>query len=329
MYPPTGVTDQEVSPPMSSENVVGTMLIAPHQFPHLDRERALAEEFGIELVEASDKDAFRAGIPDAAVVMVAPYARVEAHDFRAMKSCRAVVRYGMGYDNIDVAAATVPVSIVPGTASEEVASHALAMGLALSRRIPQGVASIRDGGWAGSVGFDTPKLTDLDVGVLGMGRIGRYVATWWSALGARVRAYDPFAEFDSVPSASVDEILEGSDVISLHVPLNDDTRHLVAADTIARMRPGVVIVNVSRGGLIDEAALAGALRSGRVAGAGLDVFSEEPLPSGHVLRDAPNVILTPHVAWRSNRSLDALQEAAVHRARLALTQQPLPDVVSG
>jgi D-3-phosphoglycerate dehydrogenase len=313
---------------MSSEKVIGTMLIAPHQFPHVDRERALAEEFGIELVEAPDGVSFRAGIPDAAVVMVTPYARVEAEDFQAMKSCRAVVRYGMGYDNIDVATATVPVSIVPGTASEEVASHALAMGLALARRIPQGSASIRDGGWAGSVGFDAPKLTDLDVGVLGMGRIGRYVATWWSALGARVRAYDPFTDFDTIPSAAMEEILEGSDVISLHVPLNDDTRHLVSAGTLARMRPGAVIVNVSRGGLIDEIALADALRSGHIAGAGLDVFSEEPLPSAHVLRDAPNVVLTPHVAWRSDQSLDALQEAAVDRARRALTGQPLPDVVN-
>jgi len=313
---------------MTTSNILGTILIAPHQFPNVDRERALAEEFGVALIEAPDKHAFRAAIPDAAVVMVTPYARVDAEDFAAMKHCRAVVRYGMGYDNIDVAAATVPVSIVPGTASEEVASHALALGLALARRIPQGSAAIARGAWAGSVGYDTPRLTDLDVGVLGMGRIGRYVATWWSALGARVRAYDPFTKFSDVPSASMQDILEDSDVISLHVPLNDDTRHLISASTLARMRRGAVVVNVSRGGLIDETALADALRSGHIAGAGLDVFADEPLPASHALRDAPNAILTPHVAWRSNRSLDALQEAAVDRARRALTGDPLPDVVS-
>lgn len=313
---------------MTNGKIPGTILIAPHQFPHIDREHALAEEFGLELIEARDKQGFRAGIADAAVVMVTPYARVEAEDFAAMKNCRAVVRYGMGYDNIDVAAATVPVSIVPGTASDEVASHALAMGLALARRIPQGSAAIAEGAWAGGVGFDTPKLTDLDVGVLGMGRIGKRVATWWSVLGARVRAYDPFAEFSEIPAASVPEILEGSDVISLHVPLNDETRHLISAPTLARMRRGAVVVNVSRGALVDEVALADALRSGRIAGAGLDVFADEPLPEGHPLRSAPNVLLTPHVAWRSNRSLDALQEAAVARARNALTGEPLPDVVS-
>lgn len=313
---------------MTNGETSGTILIAPHQFPHVDRERALAEEFGLELVEAKEKETFRAGMPDAAIVMVTPYARVEAEDFAAMKACRAVVRYGMGYDNIDVAAATVPVSIVPGTASEEVASHALAMGLALARRVPQGGAQIAQGAWAGSVGYDAPKLSDLDVGVLGLGRIGRYVANWWGALGARVRAYDPFARIDGINQASLSEVLEGSDVVSLHVPLNDDTHHLVSAPRLARMRRGAAIVNVSRGGLIDETALVDALRSGHISGAGLDVFAEEPLPEGHVLRSAPNVILTPHVAWRSNQSLDALQEAAVLRARHALTGQPVPDLVN-
>lgn len=313
---------------MTTGEILGTILMAPHQYPNLDRERALAEEFGLELIEAKDRQEFRASIPDAAVVLVTPYARVEAEDFAAMKHCRAVVRYGIGYDNIEVSAATVPVSIVPGSASEEVASHALAMGLALARRLPQGSAAISAGGWAGSVGYDAPKLTELEVGVLGMGRIGRYVAAWWAALGARVRAYDPFAEFANVPSASVREILEGSDVISLHVPLNEDTRHIISADTLATMRKGAVIVNVSRGGLIDDVALAEALTSGHIAGAGLDVFDEEPLPEGHVLRGAPNVILTPHVAWRSNRSLDALQEAGVSRARSALRGEPIPDVVN-
>lgn len=316
---------------MSAADVLGTILIAPHQYPELDRERALAVEFGLELVEAKDKEEFRRAIPDAAVVMVTPYARVEAVDFDSMKHCRAVVRYGIGYDNIDVLAAAdagVPVSIVPGTASEEVGSHALAMGLALARRIPQGQSAISSNAWAGNIGYDAPKLSDLDVGVVGMGRIGQHVATWWAALGARVRAYDPFTSFAQVPSASLKEVLEDSDVVSLHLPLSDATRHIVDADVLRRMRKGVVVVNVSRGGLIDEEALAEALVSGHIAGAGLDVFTEEPLPQEHVLRSAPNVILTPHVSWRSNQSLDALREGAVLRARQALTGEPLLDVVS-
>ncbi|GAB2873285.1 C-terminal binding protein [Streptomyces mayteni] len=308
----------------------GVLLVAPHQFPHLDRERALAEEFGLELVAGTDQATFSGAMANAEVVMVTPYAKVTAGDVAAMRGCKAVVRYGMGYDNIDVdaaAAAGVPVSIVPDASTEEVATHALAMGLALSRRLPQGQAVIRDGGWAGRIAYDTPKLTDLQVGVVGMGRIGRMVATSWAAIGARVRAHDPVASFAQVPAVSLAQVIEESDVVSLHLPLTDQTRHLISGEVLGRMRPGAVVVNVSRGGLVDETALAQALYSGHIAGAALDVFAQEPLPAGHALRNAPNAILTPHIAWRSTTSLGALQEGAVARARLALAGDLLVDVV--
>ncbi|OUS83518.1 C-terminal binding protein [Rhodococcus sp. NCIMB 12038] len=317
----------------SSSNLrdLGTILVAPHQFPEVEREKRLADEFGMEIIISPDVQSFHAAIPDAALVLVTPYARVEAADFDAMKRCVAVIRYGIGYDNIDVEAARkagVPVSIVPGAASEEVGSHAFTMGLALARRIPAGQESIAGGGWAGSIGLDTPRFSELDVAVIGMGRIGRRVAEWYSAVGANVRAYDPFIEFDTVPAAPLDELLEQSDVVSLHLPLTTETRHFVSADVLKRMRKGSTIVNVSRGGLIDEEALADALRSGHIAGAGLDVFSQEPLPADHVLRNAPNLIMTPHVSWRSNRALETLQEGVVLRCRQALTGQPLSDLVT-
>lgn len=309
----------------------GTILVAPHHFPDLNREQALAEELGYELVAAADADAFRAGLPEASVVMVTPYARLTADDYPAMPKTRAVIRYGMGYDNIDVDAAAkagIPVAIVPGTASEEVASHAFAMGLALVRRLPAGDAAIRENGWAGIIGYDTPVLSDLRIGVLGLGRIGQHVARMWSAVGAQVSGYDPFISDVPVANATLDSVLEESDVVSLHLPLNEGTQHLISADALSRMRQGAVVVNVSRGGLIDEEALARALASGRIGGAGIDTFSQEPLPPEHPLRSTPNTILTPHIAWRSNRSTGALQEGAVERARLALTGQPLTDVVN-
>ncbi|MEU7488111.1 C-terminal binding protein [Streptomyces sp. NPDC042319] len=309
----------------------GTILVAPHHFPDLHREHALADELGYELVAAPDVDAFRAGLPDAEIVMVTPYARLTAEEFPIMKKCRAVIRYGMGYDNIDVAAATkasIPVAIVPGTASEEVASHAFAMGLALARRIPTGDAAIRSFGWAGAIGYDTPVLSQLEVGVVGLGRIGQHVARMYSAVGARVRGYDPFTADGPVELGSLESVLENSDIVSLHLPLNDDTHHLVDEAVLTRMRKGAVVVNVSRGGLIDEEALAAALKSGHIAGAGIDTFSHEPVAGGNPLRSAPNTILTPHIAWRSNRSTGALQDGAVQRARLALTGQPLIDLVN-
>lgn len=123
-------------------------------------------------------------------------------------------------------------------------------------------------------------------------------------------------------------MLEHSDIVSLHLPLSVDTRHLISSEVLQRMRKGSAIVNVSRGGLIDEIALAEALKSGHIAGAGLDVFSQEPLPANHVLRGAPNLIMTPHVSWRSNRALESLQESLVLRCRQALTGQPLSDLVT-
>jgi D-3-phosphoglycerate dehydrogenase len=314
-----------------TNQLTGTIVVAPHHFPDLDRERALADEFGLELVATPDVESFRAAIADAAIVLVTPYATLTAEDFPRMRNCVAVVRYGIGYDNIDVTAANeagIPVSIVPGTASEEVASHAVAMGLALVRRLPAGDGSIRSGGWAGTIGYETPPLSRLDVGVVGMGRIGQHVARMYAALGTQVRAYDPFVQITEVPSATLDDVIRASDVVSLHIPLTDETRGLISADVLAAMRPGAVIVNVSRGGLVDEEALADALASGRIAGAGLDTFSREPVADDHPLRDAPNTILTPHIAWRSNQSIGALQAGAVARVRLALTNQPLIDVVS-
>jgi D-3-phosphoglycerate dehydrogenase / 2-oxoglutarate reductase len=316
---------------MSASATTGPIVVAPHHFPDLRREEELAAELGLAVIAAADSAAFHEAVPDAQIVMMTPYATLTAADFTRMTRCRGVVRYGMGYDNIDVQAAAkagVPVSIVPGTASEEVASHAVALGLALTRRVGLGNDAIAGGAWNGEIAYDTPRLTELQVGVIGMGRIGQIVARMFTALGSRVRAYDPVAKVTDAETATLDDIIENSDLISLHVPLNSDTKNLISSDVLDRVKPGAMIVNVSRGGLIDESALATALRSGRLGGAGLDVFSTEPLPAGHVLRGAPGLLLTPHIAWRSNRSLDALREGAVERARLALTGQPMPDVVS-
>lgn len=309
----------------------GTILVAPHHFPDLDRENALASEFGYELVAASDAEEFREALSTADIVMVTPYARLTAEDFPVMRECKAVIRYGIGYDNIDVAAAKqagIPVSIVPGTASEEVASHAFAMGLALARRLPAGDTAIRNHAWGGIIGYDTPVLSQLEVGVVGLGRIGHHVARMYAAVGAAVRAYDPFVTESEFAISGLQDVLENSDIVSLHLPLNDDTWNLISANVLNRMRRGAVIVNVSRGGLIDETALAEALSSGHIAGAGIDTFAQEPVAVEHPLRSSPNTILTPHIAWRSTRSTGALQEGAVDRVRLALTGRPLIDLVT-
>lgn len=316
---------------MTKSNSRGTILVAPHHFPDLDREQSVASEFEYSLVAAPDEESFRAKLPDAEIVMITPYAKLTADDFPKMTKCKAVIRYGIGYDNIDVDAASaagIPVSIVPGTASEEVASHAFAMGLSLVRRLPAGHDAIRNLGWGGIIGYDTPVLSSLEVGVVGMGRIGQHVARMYSAVGCAVKAYDPFFNSDDVPMTSLEDVLQNSDVVSLHLPLNNETWNLISADSLKEMRKGAVLVNVSRGGLVDETALADALHAGQLSGAGIDTFAQEPLDADHPLRTAPNVILTPHIAWRSNRSTSALQEGAVDRVRLALSNEPLIDLVN-
>ncbi|WP_432545846.1 C-terminal binding protein [Kineococcus sp. SYSU DK004] len=316
---------------MSGSPTSGTLLIAPHQFPDVERELRLAADHGLDVVVAADQAAFSTAMPTATVVMVTPYARVGKNEIDAMRQCKGIVRYGIGYDNIDVAAATqarVPISIVPDASTEEVASHAFAMGLALIRRIPAGQASVAAGTWASAVAADLPVLSDLTVGVVGMGRIGRMVAQWWAAVGARVVGYDPIAHVNGIQAVTLADLLSGSDVISLHVPMTPETKHMISSGTIAEMKDRPVIVNVSRGGLIDEQALAAALVSGRVAGAALDVFEAEPLPRDNPLRQAPNAILTPHAAWKSRSSLAALQAGAVDRARALLDGRRPMDLVT-
>lgn len=314
-----------------SENRSRIILVSPHQFPDVAREEELARTAGVDIVFAKDQSEFSRLMPQARIVMVTPYGKVTAEEISSLRECAAIVRYGIGYDNIDVRAAKlagVPVTIVPDASTEEVASHAFAMGLALARRIPHGQAAITAGAWAGRIGYDVPKQTKLRIGILGMGRIGRMTANWWKAVGSQVTAYDPFVPFHEVGQGSVGEIIKTSDVLSLHLPLTDETRNIVDAAALKMMKRSSIVVNVSRGGLIDEVALAEALATGEIAGAALDVFTQEPLPSDSPLRQAPNLILTPHVAWRSDASVGALQSAAVERARLALNGEDLPDRVA-
>lgn len=310
---------------------MSSLVISPHQFPDLVREQALADEFGLDLVVAGDQDELLRALPDASVVMVTPYGRITDAEVAALRSCRGIVRYGVGYDNIDVRAASmagIPVAIVPDASTEDVATHAFALGMTLARLIPQGQSAIQAGTWAAAVPFTAKRLNELEVGVVGMGRIGRRVAELWTAVGAKIAAYDPAIDLPPDIARGLSEILTESDIVTLHVPLLDATRNLISSETLATMRPSAVVVNVSRGGLVDEDALAAALNSSQIAGAGIDVFLEEPLRSDHPLRSAPNAVLTPHIAWKSSSSLGAIQAGAVERARAALSGQKMQDLVS-
>lgn len=241
-------------------------------------------------------------IVDAHGLIVRSKTKVTPEVIEAARQLRVIGRAGAGVDNIDLDAATrrgIVVMNTPGGNSTSAAEHTLALLLALARKIPFAHESLRDGDWNKSAYVGT-EVQGKILGVLGLGRIGSVLARRAMGFEMRVLAYDPFvseayAADLGVELTSLDQIIESSDFISLHLPLNDKTRYLIRQETIDQMKDGVLLVNAARGGLINEEDLVRALNSGKVGGAALDVFENEPNISEQ-LRKTPNVILTPHIA---------------------------------
>lgn len=216
----------------------------------------------------------------------------------AASKLKVVARAGVGVDNVDLSFAKekgIAVMNTPGGSTSAVAELALAMMLSLARRLPEADASMKAGKWEKKT-MEGVQLAGKTLGVIGMGRIGRKLAQYCRALGMTTIGYDPVvtADVDGLTRVSLDNVLRMSDYISLHVPLTPETKHIVGDETIAKMKKGVRILNCARGGVIDEAALARALDSGHVAGAGLDVFEEEP-PKSESIAAHPRIIATPHI----------------------------------
>jgi D-3-phosphoglycerate dehydrogenase len=244
---------------------------------------------------------------DAIMVTLQPL-RAE-HIAALSDSVRIIARAGVGLDTVDVEAAKargIQVVYQPNYATNEVADQAAAMALAAWRRLPIADAAVRSSGWATNTQVGPiHALHESTLGVLGSGRIGRALIARLRPFVARVVAFDAFPDtsLEGVEWAdSLESLLERSNLLSLHLPLLPDTRHIIDANAIERMPDGAVLVNVSRGGLVDEAALARALVSGKLSAAGLDVFEHEPLEEDSPLRSVPNVLLSPHLAWYSVES---------------------------
>ncbi len=252
---------------------------------------------------------------------------------------RGIVRYGIGTDSIDLAAARrhgVAVARVSDYGTEAVAVHAVAMALAQLRRLGEADRALRAGQWGVADLRPLRQPSGLVAGVVGFGRIGRQVTHYLRAFGMRVCAHDAYVDVAAAGGGDVDavsltELLERSDVVSLHAPGNADGSPLLGADELARMRPGSILVNTARGSLVDLAALGGALAAGRPARAALDVFADEP-PDVAALDELlagvqERVLLTPHMAWYTEESeIDMRRKAAAEAARL-LRGEPLRDPV--
>jgi len=252
------------------------------------------------------------------------YAPFTERVFAALPDLKFLVRYGVGMNNVDIGAATrhgVAVSNVPDYGVQEVASHAFAMMMALTRRITQMDASVKSGRWDYSEGIPIFRFREQTVGIVGLGRIGHCFAQLVQPLGCRILAYDLRPErvnLDFVQKADFDTLISESDVISIHSNL-ETSSNLFNRDVLGRMKKTAYLINVSRGGIIDEDALADALNAGNLAGAGIDVVQTEPLPAESPLRNARNIILSPHIAWYSEQSsLDLKTKAAEEAARFLL-----------
>ncbi|MBH0097527.1 C-terminal binding protein [Salinibacterium sp. NSLL150] len=260
------------------------------------------------------------------------YATIGAAEMDANPSWKVIGRYGVGVDTIDLEAAAsrgIPVVNVPDYCEEEVATHAAALILGAARRIREADLLVRDGAW-GSWSELRPiqALSQSTLSLIGIGHIGSETIRLMSPFFGRIVAHDPFAApADGVELLGFEEALAAGDVISLHCPLNDQTRHLIDAAALAHVKPGAVLVNVSRGGLINSADLAAALHDGRLAGAALDVLEAEP-PAGDPILDAPRVTLTNHIAWYSEQSERRLRHLLAERCAGVLDGKPAPTVAN-
>ncbi|HET7040205.1 MAG TPA: phosphoglycerate dehydrogenase, partial [Gemmatimonadales bacterium] len=259
---------------------------------------------GLEVVPViGDPAALRRALPRAHALLVRSDTEVTAELIELGPSLRVIGRAGIGVDNIDVPAATrrgIAVLNAPGGNTVSAAEHTFAVLLSLVRRIPWAVQSMRTGAWDRKA-FSGTELRGKELGVIGLGRIGAHVSAIAKAFGMKVVAHDPYlteqrARDLAIELLDLDELLARADVVTLHLPLSDTTRHLLDAPRLAGMKPTAVLVNTARGELVDEAALLDAVESRRIAGAALDVFSEEPLPADSPLRKSDRIILTPHLA---------------------------------
>ena len=249
------------------------------------------------------------GLSSASLILVelAPITRAV---LAAAVNCVAVIRYGTGFDNVDVEAATelgIAVESVPGYAAESVSEHTLLLMLSAARHLLPHVDRVRHGEWrSGEIEFRPAGLDGAVLGIVGLGAIGRAIASRASAFGMKVLATDPYVDPASMDRSfelvALDRLLPESDYISLHLPLTKETRGMIDTQWLSRGKPGMVLINTARGGLVNEADLLRALDAGTISYAALDVSVDEPLPPDHAFRQHPHILFTPHIAFWSDQA---------------------------
>ena len=307
-------------------------VVTDYDFPTLEPERAVLEAAGIELIPTQSRD--EAELIEncrSADALLVEYATITRPVVAALERCRVIVRYGVGYDNLNVAAATergIWACNVPDYSIDEVSDHALALLFALARKIVALSNAVQAGQWDVQVAKPIFRLQQQTVGVVGFGRIGAALGRKAAALGCRILAYDAYLSAEQITergavAADFETLLRESDFVSIHAPLTPETRHLIGERTLRLMKPTAFLINTSRGPLVDARAVARAIREGWIAGAGLDVLEEEPIPPDHPLIGLPNCLITPHAAYYSEQSfVDLKTKAAQEVVRVLRGGEP-------
>lgn len=299
---------------------------------------ALGPDFDVREVDGTDREALFSALADADAVLVRSATRIDAEALTHAPKLKVVARAGVGLDNVDIKAATAAgVMVVNAPTSNIVSAAELTVGhiLSLARRIPAAHASLSGGAWKRS-SFTGAELFEKTVGIIGLGRIGALVAARLNAFDMRVIAYDPYvtsarAQQLGVQLVTLDELIAESDFITIHMPKTPETTGMIAAEQFAAMKPTAFVVNVARGGLIDEGDLHDALVAGEIAGAGLDVFTSEPPAEGstaQALLGLPNVVVTPHLGASTDEAQEKAGVSVARSVRLALGGDLVPDAVN-
>ena len=295
---------------------------------------ALGDQIEVRWVDGPDREKLLAAVPEADALLVRSATTVDAEVFDAAPKLKIVARAGVGLDNVDVDTATergVLVVNAPTSNIHSAAEHALALLLSAARQIPAADASLREHAWKRS-SFSGTEIFGKTVGVVGLGRIGQLVAQRLAAFETHIVAYDPYvsparAAQLGIELLPLDELLTRADFISVHLPKTPETAGLIDKDALAKTKPGVVIVNAARGGLIDEAALFDAVSSGHVRAAGIDVFSKEPCTDSPLF-DLPQVVVTPHLGASTEEAQDRAGTDVAASVKLALAGEFVPDAVN-
>jgi D-3-phosphoglycerate dehydrogenase len=299
------------------------VVVSDQVFPSVEIERELLAEIDADLTVASgDVESVLADAADADAILNT-YLPWDAESIARLTRCKIIARYGIGFDNVDLAAARdagIVVTNVPDYSVEEVATHALALILASLRKVVTADDSVRSGTWSIDNFRPIRRLSTLTVGLVGYGRIARRIAAPLEALGAQIIAHDPYLQpgGDFPPLLELETVLSRADIISLHLPLTEETRGIIGADALSRVKDDAILINTSRGPLVDLDAVTAALKEGRLGAAGLDVFDTEPLDAGRV-EGVPNLIVTPHMAYYSEEALAESQRKAATQVIKVLT----------